>query len=88
MLESIYIMLFIVAFILTILTVEYRNILYSMAGLMAWLILFVQSLWITDVAGTIYHEHGLSAFCLIFVFVHLVLSVIAFMDWRDQSRIP
>ena len=88
MLDSIFVMLFVIAFVLTVLTIQEKSIVYGMIGLVAWLILFAQSLWITDIAENTYSEYGVSAFCLAFIFTHIILLIIYFIDWRHEVDIP
>jgi len=87
MLDSIFVMFFVVAFVLTVLTIQEKSIAYGIIGLVAWLVLFAQSLWISDVVGTVYNEFGLSAFCLAFVFTHVITLVLYYMDWRDMHNV-
>lgn len=88
MLDSIFIMLFVIAFVLTVMSVQEKSIVYSIIGLVAWMILFAQSLWITDVAENSYSEYGISAFCLAFIFTHIILLIVYFIDWKHEVEIP
>lgn len=88
MLDSIFIVIFIVAFLLTILAEREESLIYALISLVIWLMLFPQALWITDVGEIVYHEWGLSAICLGFVLVNLVLSIMYVMDWRQARRMP
>lgn len=88
MLDSIFILIFIVAFVTTILAYENKSIIYSMLSLILWLIIMAQSLWITDIAGNNYTEYGVSAVCLAFIFVNIIMLIIYFMDWKQQVEMP
>jgi len=72
MIVQIFVIMLIIAFILTILAVETDGIVYCGIGLIVWIVILVQSLWIVvDTTGNIYHEFGLSALSLAFIFVHI-----------------
>jgi len=88
MLDSIFIVLLIVGFLLTLISHEEESMIYSMLALVIWLVLFVQSLWIVDVGGTVYNEFGLSAICLGFVLVNLVSLVMFTLDWLERKKRP
>lgn len=86
MLDGVFVALLIIAFIITYISEEKESIIYSMLGFILWLMLVGQSLWIVDIAGNQYHEFGISAFCLAFVFVHIILMIMYFMDWKKARR--
>ena len=88
MLSEIYIMLFVVAFIITYITHEKDSVIFGITGLIIWLILMAQALWITDVAGTVYNEFGISAFCSAFVFIHTLMLILNFLDWKKARGMP
>lgn len=88
MLDSIFIVLFISGFLLTLISHEEESVIYSMLALIIWLTLFVQSLWIVDVGGNVYNEFGLSAICLGFVLVNLVSFAMFVLDWLDRRKRP
>ena len=85
MLDGIFISLFLVGFILTIIAEEEESVIYSMIAFVIWIVLFPQSLYITDVAGNSYVEFGLSAICLGFVFVNVILLIMHFMNWKKRD---
>lgn len=88
MLDSIFLVVFIAAFLLTILAEREESIIYALMSLIIWLTLFVQAMWISDVGGTIYHEYGVSAISLGFVFMNIVLTIMYVMDWRRLRMTP
>ena len=88
MLDSIFIVLLIVGFLLTLISHEEESVVYSMLALIIWLVLFVQSLWIVDVGGTVYNEFGLSAICLGFTLVNLISLVMFVLDWLERKKRP
>ena len=88
MLDSIFLVLFIGSFLLTVLGEREDSVGYNMMALVIWVVLFVQSLWIQDVAGNVYNEFGLSAICLGFVFVNLFFVLDYFFDFRKARQGP
>jgi hypothetical protein len=88
MIIDLFVVLFIVAFMLTILAIGTESIAYIMLGMMFWMVLFVQSLYLTDMSGTVYYEFGISALCMGFIFVHLMLLIFFFLEWREKSKMP
>ena len=88
MLDSIFIAILMIAFILTLVTVYEKSLVFCFIALMCWLVIFGQSLYITDVAGTEYSEYGVSALCLCFVFTHVVLTIVYFMDYKESHMMP
>ena len=88
MLDSIFVLIFVVAFVTTILGYQEKSIVYSILSLMIWIVIMVQSLWITDIAGNVYNEYGLSAICLAFIFINIILLIVYFVDWKHEVNIP
>ena len=88
MLDSIFIAMLMISFILTLVTVFEKSLVFNFIALMCWLVLFGQSLYITDVSGTAYSEYGVSALCLCFVFVHVILTIVYFMDYKENHIMP
>jgi len=86
MIIDLFVVLFIVAFMLTILGMSTESIAYIMLGTMFWMVLFVQSLYLTDMSGTIYYEFGISALCMGFIFVHVILLILFFFDFKQKGR--
>lgn len=104
MLDTIFALLFVVAFVLQLIAVYEKSIIFTMVSLIMWLTLMVNSLYIevpyhvsyenatgaiaTETGAHIYNEIGVSALCLGFVFINLVLLIIFFMDWKESNALP
>lgn len=84
MLESVFIVLLAIAFVLFILGIEAESKIYCMISLVLWVIIFAQSLWITVPTDTTYSELSLSAISLIFVFSNLIYLLALQFDWRKN----
>ncbi len=86
MIESVFMMLMGMAFILFILGVEGRSIMYSFTSLMLWMITMAQSLYIHVPGDTSYQEWSLNAFALAFIFINIINIVMIWMDAKDRRR--
>ena len=100
MIESLFIMMFIVGLIIFLLGIKEDSIIYQIISMFLFLILVGQSIYITVpfIAATNatnytilehqYLEPGLGAFCLVFVLTDVILIVVEFMDLRRRKRGP
>lgn len=88
MLDGIFAVLFVIAFVITYLTEDKESVVYGILGFVFWIVLFVQSLYIVDIAGNVYAEFGVSAICLALVFIQLILLIIFFTDWKKAKGMP
>jgi len=101
MYTDLYIMLFLVALLLLILSVYEESIIFGMMSFICWMIVFVQSLYIeipyvawTDIGGTanitegifLYSEYGFSALSLAFIFFTIIWMLVLHFDWH--KRLP
>jgi len=82
MLESVFILIVAIAFILFLLCIEHSSRVYGMISLVLWLIILVQSFWIEVPNDTQYSDYTLSAVSLIFVFANLIYIIALQFDWR------
>lgn len=87
MLIDLFIVLLVIAIILTILTVIEENLPFCMIGLMLWILILAQSLYTTDSLGNEYTEYGVSAFALAFIFTHLIILIIMFVKSVNLRKI-
>jgi len=74
MIESLFIVMIAIAFLLFVLGIEkgVEGIMYAGVSLMLWIMLMAQSFYIEVPLDAAYNEAGFRAFCLIFIFVNLV----------------
>jgi len=82
MLESVFIILVAIAFILFILGVEEESKMYCIMSGVLWLIVFVQSLWIEVPSDEVYTEYTLNVISLIFIFANIIYYLALQFDWR------
>jgi len=84
MLESVFILLVAIAFVLFLLCIENQSKVYGMISLILWVIILVQSLWIEVPNDTDYADYTLSAISLIFIFANLIYVLALQFDWRRR----
>ena len=73
MLESVFIFMAAIAFLLFILGIELDSVIYSFLSMMLWVIVMASSLYIeVPSVDEVYSEMGLSAFCLAFIVANII----------------
>jgi len=90
MIESLFIMMVLVGFLMTIYAHEKQSIIFSITSVILWIIIMINSLWVQIPFSTGYEEYaeyGFNAFCLIFVFLNIIQALLFVMDWRTQEEI-
>lgn len=77
MIESLFIMLVAIAFLLFILGIEKGNdgSIYTGVSLILWIMLMAQSFYIEVPLDTSYNEAGFRAFCFAFILLNLIRVV-------------
>jgi hypothetical protein len=89
MLESIFIILIIMAFIVFILAIDSESYPLCILSSIIWLIVGLQCLYVeVPNASDPYQEFGLAALSLAFVFAGIVLAVIYYMNFRIGEGPP
>ena len=88
MIESLFILMVAIAFIIFIISIEKESIIYSMIGLITWVYLMANSLWIEVPFSTTdgsYAEISFGAFCLIFIFAEIVFILGLYFGWVKEQ---
>jgi hypothetical protein len=90
MIESIFMMLLAIAFILWILGIEMESIVYSGTSLILWLVIMAQSFYIQVPGIADYSDVALRAFVLVFIFTAIINIIIIFFDLnlRESMHLP
>jgi len=91
MIESLFIVLILIAFILMIFAISEKSIIFSVLDAILWLFLMVNSLYVEvpfSVADNTYTEYAFSGLCIAFVMIDIVYAVVQFMDFKRKSRMP
>jgi len=84
MLESVFIFMGAIAFVLFVLGIGEQSKVYCAMSTILWIIVMANALYIEVPADTSYTEWGFSAFCLAFIFANLVYLIAMQFDWRRR----
>lgn len=84
MLESVFMIMVGMAFILFILGVESKSMIYSMMSTMLWTITMITAHYIQVPGDTSYADLGFSGLCLAFIFTNIVWLIM--MNARTKER--
>jgi len=90
MLESLFIVMVIIGFLLTIYAHEKQSIIFGVSCTILWIFIMVNALWVQVSFSTGYEEfaeYAFSAFCLIFIFINVIQTLWFVMDWRTQKEL-
>ena len=88
MLESIFIFMAAIAFVLFVLGIFEKSITFSAMSLITWIIVMANSLFVEVPADTDYSEIGFSAFCLAFIFANILWIIIQYLEFRFERGMP
>jgi len=88
MLESIFILMVAIAFILFVLGIAEKSVTYSALSLLLWIVVMLNALYIEVPTDTSYSELGFSAFCLAFIFTNIIWIIIMYLEFRSEKDMP
>lgn len=104
MLSDIFIILFVIAFLLQIISVYEKSIVFSMLSIMFWLVLmvnanFIEVPYVTSYVNATgaqnittgahtYTEVGLGVLLLGFIFFDIIWAIVIYMDFEHSNRLP
>ena len=89
MLESLFILMVILGFLLTIYAHEKESIIFGVTCIILWLFIMVNALWVQvpfSTGSDDYAEYAFGVFCLIFIFINIIQTIWFVMDWRTQKE--
>ena len=87
MLESLFVLMVVIGFLMTIYAHEKESIIFGTFGVILWVFIMVNALWVQVSFSTGYEEfaeYSFSVFCLIFIFINVLQTLWFVMDWRTQ----
>jgi len=88
MIESLFILVVVMAFILLIVAHMEQSIAFTMLDIMLWLLIMAYSAYVEVPFSTednIYTEYGFSVACLMFIFFNVFQLIYFVIDWRTQD---
>ena len=90
MLESLFIVMVLIGFLMTIYAHEKQSIIFGTSCVILWVFIMVNALWVQVSFSTGYEEfaeYAFSVFCLIFIFINVIQTLWFVMDWRTQKEL-
>jgi len=92
MLESIFITLIAMGFVLFILAIEKENVIYCGTSILMWILVMAGQVYI-EVAGesNTFNEPALLPVAIGFIFVNILWLIVLFFDfkmWRNKKMLP
>ena len=87
MIESVFLFLAAIAFIMFILHIETESVIYGMTSIMLWLLTMVNTLWIEVPGIDTYTEYTINALGLIFIFVNILALLYRFMQLKKENEV-
>ena len=104
MLSDIFILLFVIAFIIQVIAIWEKSIIFSVLAIMFWLVLMANALYIevpyvtsyvndtgvqnVTTGAHIYSDVGLGMLLLGFVFFDVVWIILMYTDYQNRSELP
>ena len=87
MIESLFITILAMAFILFIIGIELESIVFSATSLLLWIIILAQSFYIEVPGDTFYTDYTLNATALAFIFINVVWLIIMYTNFKKEKII-
>ena len=90
MIESVFIISMAMGFILFILAIEQKSVVYSLTSLLMWIFTWAGSVYIRSPGTTeSFSEIGVTGICLAFIIINVMWSILLYMDldyWHRKTR--
>jgi len=88
MLESVFLMLLGMGFILFVLGIFEESIIFAATSILMWIIILAAHLYVEVPADTYYTEGSMVPLSLAFIFINLIWIIILQMDLKIGRRLP
>lgn len=88
MLESVFIIIMAMGFVLFVLAVYEESIVFSATSMLMWVIVMAGHIAIEVPTDTFYYEPGMLAVSLAFIFLNVILTIKNYMDFARKRVIP
>lgn len=86
MIDNVFIAILFIAFILMILAVEKKSVIYSSLSFLMWIIIFASSLYIQVPGIDEYSDFTINIVCIGFIIVNVVWIVYLVMEFRTTDK--
>jgi len=88
MLDSIFIIIILMAFVLFLLGIIEENIIFSGSSILMWIIVMAGHLYIEVPGDTSYTENALLPVSIGFIFINIIWILILFFDLKERRKLP
>lgn len=89
MIESLFVVLILIAFILMIFAIMEESLIFSVLDAILWLFLMINSLYIEvpfSTTDNIYMEYAFSGLCMAFVMTNIIFALIQFTNFKKAKK--
>lgn len=88
MLESIFITIMAMGFILFVLAIYEESIVFSATSLLMWIMVLAGVVYIEVAGGSSHSEIGMVGVALGFIFINVIWIIIQFMNFQKKRGLP
>lgn len=88
MLESIFIIIMLMGFVLFLIAVLEKNLVFSLTSLLMWIIVLASHMYIEVPGDTYYAEYALFGVSLAFIIINVLWIILMYMDQDRMSWLP
>ena len=87
MLESVFITLIVMGFILLVLGIERENVIYNAISILMWIIVMAGQIYIESPhTASTYEEPAMLPVAIAFIIINVLVTVIVFTDLKTKMR--
>ena len=88
MLESVFIIIMLMGFVLFLLAVIEENLIFCLTSLLMWIIVLATHMYIEVPLDTYYAEYALFPLSLAFILINVIFAIFMFMRERQTGFLP
>ena len=88
LLDSLFIAILFIGFILTVLSIERKSMIYTALSMLVWIIIFASSHYIQVPGISDYSDFTINAISIAFVIVDIIWLIYCYTDYEGKYRSP
>ena len=88
MLESIFIIIMLMGFVLFLISVMEKNIIFCLTSLLMWIIVLATHMYIEVPGDTYYAEYALFGVAFAFIVINIIWAILIYMDQERMGWLP
>lgn len=88
MLDSVFIATLFIGFILTVLSIERKSMVYTALSMMMWIIIFASAHFVEVPGISDYSDLTINAMSIAFIIVDIIWLIYCYMDFENKYRTP